>query len=109
MIDAKWSFRYFLGACTMHELMSSFTTLNRCFQELMTFWSLLFFSDDCNVRLGMRLCGTLPLLAAARPVTETSILKRSQFLLSTRFLSYHEVFSLLVLGCVCLYDLILFI
>jgi len=61
------------------QLTSSFTTLNRCFQELVTFWSLLFFNDDCN------------------------------FLLSTRFLSYHEVFSLLVLGCVCLYDLILVI
>ena len=47
------------------------THMHRCFVELRTFWHALHMNQECN------------------------------FILSTRFLSYHEVFSLLVLGCTC--------
>ena len=59
------------------QVLASFFTLERCFVEMRMFWDALDMNRECN------------------------------FILSTRFLSYHEVFSLLVLGCSCLFDLVL--
>ena len=53
------------------QAIASFFTLERCFVEMRSFWFALHMNQECN------------------------------FILSTRFLSYHEVFSLLVLGCSC--------